>query len=44
MVFDRGAVAPGVDAGYEGEGEGAMFRGSIFQENIGSQPLSLIHI
>lgn len=29
MVFDRGAVAPGVDAGYEGEGEGAIFRGSI---------------
>lgn len=43
MVFDRGAVAPGVDAGYEGEGEGAMFRGSIFQENIGSQPFMKVN-
>ena len=43
MVFDRGAVAPGVDAGYEGEGEGAIFRGSIFQENIGSQPFMKVN-
>ncbi len=43
MLFDRGAVAPGVDAGYEGEGEGAIFRGSIFQENIGSQPFMKVN-
>lgn len=38
MIFDRGAVAPGVDAGYVGEGEKAALPGTIFQENIGSQP------
>ena len=32
MIFDRGAVAPGVDAGYEGTDEAAVFRGNIFQE------------
>ena len=34
MVFDRGAVAPGVDAGYEGEGEGAMFRGDVYKRQM----------
>ena len=38
MIFDRGAVAPGVDCGYVGEGDGRMLPGAIFQENIGSQP------
>lgn len=34
MLFDRGAVDPGVDAGYEN----GMLRGTTFQLNIGSQP------
>lgn len=38
MIFDRGAVAPGVDCGYVGEGEKAVLPGTIFQANIGSQP------
>lgn len=38
MIFDRGAVEPGVDCGYVGEGEKAVFPGSIFQANVGSQP------
>lgn len=37
MIFDRGAVEPGVDAGYVGEGEDAAFPGSG-QFNLGSQP------
>ena len=43
MIFDRGAVAPGVDAGYEGTDEAAVFRGNIFQENIGSQPFMKVN-
>ncbi len=43
MVFDRGAVAPGVDAGYEGNGMDAVLRGTIFQENIGSQPFMKVN-
>lgn len=43
MIFDRGAVAPGVDAGYVGEGEKATLAGSIFQENIGSQPFMKVN-
>ncbi len=43
MIFDRGAVAPGVDAGYLGEGEDAVFPGSIFQENVGSQPFMKVN-
>ena len=43
MIFDRGAVAPGVDAGYVGEGEKASFAGTIFQENIGSQPFMKVN-
>lgn len=43
MIFDRGAVAPGVDAGYLGEGEKAALPGSIFQENIGSQPFMKVN-
>lgn len=34
MIFDRGAVAPGVDAGYDGD----HMRGTVSQLNIGSQP------
>lgn len=37
MIFDRGSVEPGVDAGYIGEGEDAQFPGSG-QFNLGSQP------
>ena len=37
MIFDRGSVEPGVDAGYVGEGEDAQFPGSG-QFNLGSQP------
>ncbi len=43
MIFDRGAVAPGVDAGYVGDGEDAVFPGNIFQENIGSQPFMKVN-
>lgn len=43
MIFDRGAVAPGVDAGYLGEGADAVLPGSIFQENIGSQPFMKVN-
>lgn len=43
MIFDRGAVAPGVDAGYVGEGEKAALPGTIFQENIGSQPFMKVN-
>lgn len=43
MIFDRGAVAPGVDAGYVGEGEKAALPGAIFQENIGSQPFMKVN-
>ena len=38
MLFDRGAVAPGVDAGYVGTGTDATLPGKIYQLNIGSQP------
>lgn len=37
MIFDRGAVEPGVDAGYVGEGDKAQFPGNG-QFNLGSQP------
>ena len=43
MIFDRGAVEPGVDCGYTSEGEGAMLPGGIFQENIGSQPFMKVN-
>lgn len=43
MIFDRGAVAPGVDCGYVGEGAEAVLPGSIFQENIGSQPFMKVN-
>ena len=35
MVFNRGLVAPGVDCGYD---ENGLFRGTVSQFNIGSQP------
>lgn len=38
MLFARGAVAPGVDAGYTGEGESAALPGNVFQSNVGTQP------
>lgn len=39
MLFDRGAVAPGVDAGYVTADDGSeTLPGKIFQLNIGSQP------
>lgn len=38
MLFARGNVAPGVDAGYTGEGESAMLPGNVFQLNVGTQP------
>ena len=43
MIFDRRAVEPGVDCGYVGEGEKAMLPGTIFQENIGSQPFMKVN-
>lgn len=39
MVFDRGAVLPGENAGYAEEGEDAPFVGTDKQFNLGSQPL-----
>ena len=39
MLFDRGAVEPGVDAGYIDNGKGGlMLPGTRFQLNLGSQP------
>ena len=39
MLFDRGAVEPGVDAGYVDNGKGGlMLPGTRFQLNLGSQP------
>ena len=43
MIFDRGAVDVGVDCGYTGEGETATFPGTIYQENIGSQPFMKVN-
>lgn len=43
MIFDRGAVAPGVDAGYADESDSATFPGPIFQTNIGSQPFMKVN-
>ncbi|WP_139650809.1 FAD-binding protein [Raoultibacter phocaeensis] len=37
MIFDRGSVEPGVDAGYTGEGADAQFA-TGGQFNLGSQP------
>ncbi|MCI2242604.1 FAD-binding protein [Adlercreutzia faecimuris] len=44
MIFDRGAVAPGVTCGYVGEGDARMLPGTIFQENIGSQPFMKVNL
>lgn len=38
MIFDRGAVLPGQDAGLTGDGEQATFVGTDKQFNLGSQP------
>lgn len=39
MIFDRGAVAPGVDCGYRTSSDGTQhFPGTVYQLNIGSQP------
>lgn len=38
MIFDRGAVPPGVDCGLEGEGMGANFPGVCPENCIGSLP------
>lgn len=43
MIFNRGAVDVGVDAGYIGSGEGAIFPGTIFQPNMGSQPFMAVN-
>lgn len=43
MIFDRGAVDAGVDCGYLGDGDDAAFPGTIFQENIGSQPFMKVN-
>lgn len=43
MIFNRGAVDVGVDAGYVGDGEDAIFPGNIFQLNIGSQPFMAVN-
>lgn len=43
MIFDRGSVAPGVDCGYVGEGDAAALPGTIYQENIGSQPFMKVN-
>ncbi|MBR0404272.1 MAG: FAD-binding protein [Eggerthellaceae bacterium] len=39
VIFDRGAVPPGVDAGYRTNPDGTQhFPGTVYQLNIGSQP------
>lgn len=43
MIFDRGVVAPGIDAGYEGEGASATLPGTVFQFNLGSQPFLAVN-
>ena len=44
MIFDRGAVEPGVDAGYEDQGNGKYaFRGTISQIDIASQPFMKVN-
>lgn len=43
MIFNRGAVDVGVDAGYIGSGEDAIFPGTIFQLNMGSQPFMAVN-
>lgn len=43
MVFDRGVVAPGINAGYEGEGTSATLPGTVFQFNLGSQPFLAVN-
>ncbi len=42
MLFARGAVAPGVDAGYVGEGMDAALPGTVFQSNVGTQPFMAV--
>ena len=43
MIFNRGAVDVGVDAGYIGSGEDAIFPGTIVQLNMGSQPFMAVN-
>lgn len=43
MIFDRGAVAPGVDAGYSDPDSGEDFPCEMFQTNIGSQPFMKVN-
>lgn len=43
MIFDRGAVAPGTDAGYSDDSSSATFPGTIYQTNIGSQPFMKVN-
>lgn len=43
MIFDRGAVEPGVNAGYMDQGPDAKFPGYVFQSNVGSQPFMKIN-
>lgn len=38
MIFDRGLVAPSVDAGYDSDDEDATFPGTVSQFMLGSQP------
>lgn len=38
MIFNRGMVMPGVNAGYTDDSETATFNGTIGQNGIGSQP------
>lgn len=44
MIFDRGLVDPGVDAGYEVDAEGnKAFRGKVRQFNPGTQPFMKVN-
>ncbi|BBF43689.1 fumarate reductase flavoprotein subunit [Lachnospiraceae bacterium KM106-2] len=44
MIFDRGLVAPGVDAGYETDKDGnKAFRGKVRQFNPGTQPFMKVN-
>lgn len=43
MIFDRAVMEPGVDAGYVGEGEGAMFPSPDAQIMLGSEPFMKVN-
>lgn len=43
MIFNRGMVEPGVNAGYTSDEPNALFTGTIAQNGIGSQPFMKVN-